>query len=344
MTLIELIKKTNFDDSLIFGYYGGGNFGDELLLLTLLNLFKKNNVKNIHYIYRSKTLFKLLNIENNYTPITNNYNLLKQLLKSRNIIVGGGGHWGVDMNISVLLMSILLFISKFILRKNVYLLGVGYYNSTSALGNFSAYLSAKASKVILARDNETFNNFKKFSNNTYLDKDIVFNLNHIDLNNFDIKKIEKLNIDKKKKYILITLRRFQKHIPNKYNELILEAIKSNKKANFILMTMEPSTVDIENYRYIQSIQEKYSNVLISDFSFNPLSFAHWLKLNNKNVTVIAPQYHMQMVAHLLGIKHMPISYDNKVTELLRDFEFKEKEIIKINDLELIDVNNFIIAN
>lgn len=49
MTLDELLKEHDFSDSLLLGYYGGGNFGDELLLEVLLNLFAEQKAKKCEY-------------------------------------------------------------------------------------------------------------------------------------------------------------------------------------------------------------------------------------------------------------------------------------------------------
>ena len=40
MSILQVLEKYNLDKSLIFGYYGGGNFGDELLLEVLQNLLR----------------------------------------------------------------------------------------------------------------------------------------------------------------------------------------------------------------------------------------------------------------------------------------------------------------
>jgi len=334
MTLTDIIASGRLNNSLIFGYYGGGNFGDELLLEVLLELFEQGEVQDVSFMYSDPQRYKRMHRARSYTPIFGYKRVLGQLLRRRNIIVGGGGHWGLDMNPRIFVMTLGFFLLHFLLRKKVYLLGVGYYNSTNRLGHLSAWLVAKSSEVILARDEESHRNFKRLSRRTHKDRDIVFNLGEIDLAAYEPEAqdmVATLPIDGAT--TLIGLRRFQAKYANGYRGLVERLIESSPHRRFALMIFEPRQVDPEGYAYIQDLARRYANVVAADFGRNPLAFVAYLKLHNHQLRVIAPQYHVQLVAHLLGIKHFPLVYDRKVEELLRDFGTPQTWPIKTLSLE-----------
>lgn len=347
MTLDKLLSITDFNNSFIFGWYGGGNFGDELLLATLLELLNSKNYKDLKYLYLDNNIKGLLEQKYLYAEsVESKSKILKTILSSRNIIVGGGGHWGQDMNNRVFFMTILLFISHFIFRKKVFLLGVGFYNSTNRLGRISAWLAAKSSRIILARDNESYTNFNKFNKKgTYLDKDIAFSLESLlsKLESFTIEKIKDvIKLESIKKPILICVRHMKSNRGDSYNNAIADLIDSNKDKKFILMSMEPREKFEQNYSLIEKLKGTKDNVNISDFRFNPLAFVKYLKSNSKSTLLIAPQYHVQLIAHLVGIKHFPIVYDNKVKELLTSFGVNET--FNMDNIKSEDLQRFINAN
>ena len=149
MKIKEIIKRYDLNSSLIFGYYGGGNYGDELLLEVLLTAFDEEKIKDISYMYQRPELHDRYHTHRpDRKRIVGKLGLLLQMLKSRNIIMGGGGHWGLDMNLNVFILSIAFFIAHFLFRKKIYLIGVGYYGSTNRLGHMSAWLVAKSAEVI----------------------------------------------------------------------------------------------------------------------------------------------------------------------------------------------------
>ena len=152
MKLNDFLQKTNLDDSLLIGYYGGGNYGDELLLEVLCNLLASKGVQNLKITYQRPNTYQAMhrNFGSELVDIHNREAVTRAAFKSKNILIGGGGLWGVDMNFNTLLLSIFLFVSRWALRKKVYLLGVGYYNSTTWMGRLGAWFAGKAANVIIA--------------------------------------------------------------------------------------------------------------------------------------------------------------------------------------------------
>jgi len=337
MKILNFIKKTNLNDSILIGYYGGGNYGDELLMEIILNLFILNNIININVFYLSYINYESFHKKFENVNIINKDEKIKfiiKLLKNKNIIVGGGGIWGLDFNINVLILSILLFISRFIFFKKIYLLGVGYYNSTTKLGKFGAYLAGKASNVIIARDEESYINFKKYNNKVYLDKDLAFYIYKLNQSIY----IEEINLIEKKvkisdKNIIITIRKFSKKFYNNYDKIVSQIINSNNNKNIILALLETKLIHKEGYKFLKIISNKYRNVKIIDFDYNPVAFFYFLKKYKDKILVISPQYHGQIISFLAGINFLPIKYDNKNYEF-----FKKIKIHNFYDIKKLDIN------
>ena len=175
MKLNDFLQKTNLDDSMLIGYYGGGNYGDELLLEVLCNLLASKGVQNLKITYQRPNTYQAMhrNFGSELVDIHNREAVTRAAFKSKNILIGGGGLWGVDMNFNTLLLSIFLFVSRWALRKKVYLLGVGYYNSTTWMGRLGAWFAGKAANVIIARDAETAQNFGRVSKHVPQDRNFT---------------------------------------------------------------------------------------------------------------------------------------------------------------------------
>ncbi len=337
--ITELLKEHDFNKTLLIGYYGGGNFGDELLLEIVINLFQK-------FGYSSTEIFYLWYIS--YKEFHRNvkgvrvipkekkvWGMLASIVRSKNILVGGGGIWGLDFNNNVLALSIILFLSRFLLGKKIFLVGIGYYSSTTKLGNFGAWLTAKASTEIIARDEETFNNFKKFQKNTYVDTDLAFYLPELSLAPYteDAERfIQKISSDKKK--IFLTIRRFGGGRGAAYMTALREVIKNNRDKQIILAMLETSSIDVEGRSFTSEVQSQFPTVTILPFSYNPILLYLFFRKEAKQILVISPQFHGQLLAILTGARFFPISYDNKNREL-----FQRNSITSFTEIENINAQN-----
>src|SRR6266568_8161765 len=100
MKLSELLASRSFERSLLIGYYGGGNYGDELLLEVLANMLKQQGVQDITIAYQNPPHYPIFHRDFGYRLVEMNdkRRLIKAILDSDNIIIGGGGLWGLDMN------------------------------------------------------------------------------------------------------------------------------------------------------------------------------------------------------------------------------------------------------
>lgn len=341
-TIADIFKQENLERSVLIGYYGGGNYGDELLLEVLMNLFSKHDIRSLTVTYQHLERYATYHHRFGYKRIdmANKSSVVKAILKNKNIVIGGGGLWGLDVNPNIFLLSSLLFVSRFLFRKRVYLLGVGYYNSTTKLGHLSAWLAGKAANHIVARDQEALQNFKKVSRNTSLDTDIAWVIPTLNLKPY-LRDFAVLNdrLQVEEGTLFITLRRFKANQTNGYVEQIETYLQHNQDKNIILAIMEPQEVDPEGYEQISKWQQQYDNVQVLDFDYNPLALFLFFKKYNQQLTFIGPQFHVILTAHLTGVPFLPLAYDNKVLELLKTIT--EARPLSMNDVSQKSLQAFI---
>lgn len=344
MRIIDIFTKRNLNNSVLIGYYGGGNYGDELLMEVLSNLFAKAGVKNLHIMYQTPDTFKKFHHDFGYTlvPAFDKKALFKTIIKNKNIVIGGGGLWGLDVNPNIFILSSVLFFSRRVLRKKVYLLGVGYYQSTNRLGHISAFLAAKGANIIFARDQETMANFGKHNKHVYMDTDIAWYIKDLDLSGYktELADIEsRLTIEPRKKTIFLALRRFNPKFKNNLTELVGEYVESHPEHPIVVAIMEPEEVDPAGYERINSWKEQYSNVQVIDFSYNPLALFLFFEKYHTQLVVVAPQFHLLITAHLNKAAFLPLVYDNKSKELLRNIGYTKT--YSVYDLQLNDIETFV---
>jgi len=339
MTIIDFIKnnKLKLNNSLIVGYYGGCNFGDELLLETLLLMFSEAGIEKIRIAHLQNHLFESChNFNEGYSLVSYNkiINFLKALLSSNNIIVGGGGLWGKDVNGKILILSIILFLSKVLFKKKVYILGVGYYNSTTMLGKIAAWIAGRFADLVIVRDYESYINFSKVTRNCYQDKDISFNLNKFNLNRYqkDLQQLEKKIVLRKRNVIITNSNTTQ------LKNSLYETVKTNSDINFIFLQFLNWQLPKKHGDYVDIFKKlaiTQDNIRVYDFDYNPIALYLFLKKNKDNIFIISQQFHGQVVAHLTGSNFLPISYDNKNEELFKII--KIQNFYHVNSITKIDI-------
>jgi polysaccharide pyruvyl transferase WcaK-like protein len=277
-----------------------------------------------------------------YSSVHGKPNILKSMTTSRNIIMGGGGHWGMDANLNVLILCIALYVMRFILRKKVYLLGVGYYSSTNRIGHLAAWLAGKAANVLIARDDETYKNFGAINSRTIRGEDLAFSLPTIDQSHYqnDIEKISE-SIQILKPTILISFRRFRGNKDLHYRRTIENYIRNNPSQNYLLTLFEPRTLFPEYYDYLESLVSKYPHISISimDYTYNPVAFYFFYRSVAKKIQLIAPQYHGQLVAYIAESDFFPLAYDNKVSQLHLDLKLS-RDSVPLTDLTTGSLENY----
>lgn len=308
-----------------------------------MNLFRKRGLNSVTIAHQQPESYGQYHHDFGYRIIemSDKKQLLKEVSSNKRIIIGGGGLWGVDVNLNIFLLSLMLFVCSKLLGKQVFLLGVGYYNSTSKLGRISAWLAGKAATHIMARDQETFDNFRRITNKCELGKDIAWSLKDVDLSDYkqDLLRLED-TIRVVGRTYFITLRRFNERIKNDYAQKVADWISVNNDKQVIVSLMEPASVDPENYELIKRWSNDYGNVQAVDYSYNPLALFLFFQKYQKNLRLMAPQFHLILTAHLNGVPFVPIAYDNKVTELIKIINPKI-EPIKITKLKPEEIDKYL---
>lgn len=335
--LTDFLDQTELNRSVLVGFYGGGNYGDEFLLEVLCNLLAERDVKPITIAYQNPDSFHIFHRDFGYKRV-NMYNkvaVFKDILKNKNIIVGGGGLWGLNFNFNVLLLSLLLFISRRLLGKKIYMLGIGYYNSTPRIGRVGAWLAGKSANSILARDEETYSNFRKVNRHTVLSRDIALYTPQIDeeLYTAEVKELDR-QFKIRGKTLFFTLRKL-----DGYYELIGKCLEGIDKPA-IAGLMVPRKVRPDGYELLSTWQKHSDHLRIFDFNFNPLALFYFFRKHKKQLAFIGPQYHGIITAHLNDVPYLPIVYDNKVAEILKEFKDKRKPI-SAESLAIKDIQQFI---
>jgi polysaccharide pyruvyl transferase WcaK-like protein len=320
MKVTDILRPKTANDSLLIGYYGGGNYGDELLLEVIQNLCQQAGVEGLKVAYQHPENYATYHHEFGYSRINLHSKLaiFRAVLGSKRVIIGGGGLWGLDFAFNVFLLSFMLFLSRWLFGKKVYLIGVGYYNSTTRFGHIGAWLAAKSARRILARDQETFENFRKLNRRTHLDTDIAWYIEQLDLGGYkkDVQELDQ-QVHITDKTLLIALRRFQAKHHNNFTHQIESFIQNNPRRPIVVTLMEPEHIDPEQYALIKSWEQSYPNVQSLLAPHNPLSLLLFFQKHATQLALIAPQFHAIITAHLSSVPFMPIVYDNKVAELLK---------------------------
>lgn len=339
MTLTDFLHKTNLDSSLLIGYYGGGNYGDELLLEVLGNMLTRQGVNDLTITYQHPETYPSMHRDFGFKliDIHDRVAVTKAALKNKKILIGGGGLWGVDMNANTLLLSIFLFVCRWALGKKIYLLGVGYYNSTTKQGRWAAWLAGKAANAIIARDTESFDNFKHISKHVSMDYDIAWNTKQLDLAAYgnDTDAMEQ-RLPVGGKTLMVALRRpqskRQKSDFARFNKLINWLIQSNPERPIILVMLESESKDPTAYEEARNLRRRHKRMRIIEAPYNPLTLFLYIKKNHKRLAIIAPQLHLIMTAHLCGVPFLPMVYDNKVGMLLEQIGIPAEDQLSIKDI------------
>ena len=343
MNITEFFATNDLEHSLLIGYYGGGNFGDELLLETLLLSMQQKGVWKVEVCYQNSVEYKTYHHDFKYKRVAlgDKKQFLGAIRRNRTLIVGGGGLWGLDVNNNIFLLSLLLFLSRWILRKKVFLIGVGYYGSTSKLGHAAAWLAGKSANHIIVRDDESAANFGRISHHVSQDRDIAWQLQTLGTSATTPYQMETDDLAKrlpiKEKTLFIAIRRFKPSQQNDYNTRIVNFLDANaagKKRPVIITLMEPQSVDPDGYALLVEWQKLHPEITIADFSYNPIALFAWMKASAPLLAVIAPQFHLIIAAQMAGAAFLPIAYDNKVTELLRQSGHTAIPIGELDDATL----------
>ncbi len=346
---MSIIAK-NFPDNLhsiaLTGYYGFGNIGDDLLLLTALNEYQKAYSLDIRIIANKHPYLEkmLKNFEFSNIPIYNRWdiNSIAQAIRYSDALVFGGG--GIFQDETSFKSFFYYFFNCFLSKINKrYLIidrnSIGPINSKLSKYLFN-YIVNWAYSISL-RDNISFeyliNNYPNFANKFYKREDFVLS------NFFDIK--DKIYSDQKKQRLLFILRPFYIKKDNKIIEhpnilkikkLILSLVNNYKDFEIsIIVFMEQDLEKLSDiFNYLETNEDFNENfkekqdldnfVLLTYKNFNLYypgygNIIETLKYIKESLIVISNRLHGVLLAKIFNIPVLAISNSIKIEGISKDY-------------------------
>ena len=282
----------------IIGYYGYNNYGDDLMLFSLVEELLKENVSlNILVKNRPPSFLENRNNVNVYTFTENskleNIRTFMRSIKNSQILLWGGGTCFTDEDG----VSIRYFLIAKLLLKKIGFIGVGI-GKVSGIRKLKTKLVLSISNLITARDTSTFEYFRKIGirRNLFLGSDLSYLFNS---------EIVKTN----ENYLLISLHYLtnylsEEEIAKRRETLINNIINSNKlyaKVRILPLCNEDFN---ENYKLFTELKEKGINVeLCKEKSFDKRTF-----IISKSKFFYSERLHGYIISFFLDIKCMPLKY------------------------------------
>lgn len=341
LSVIRMLKQLN--RPFVVGYYGGGNFGDELIMEKLMKLMKEQGIREASFYYAGYVSYSQFHEDYGYRLAYRNrpFRSFIDLVRAREFVIGGGGLWGHDANFSIFLLGLLAAIAKGILKKKVYLVGVGYYTSANHWGRWSAYIAGKAADDIIVRGKETYENFIRISSRTFFDRDIAEYVT-----SDDWLSVPPLFEKERQHTLCITVRPVRNpdnkrsKVPEVYREAVEEVIARNLNLPIRLLMLEASTNDPVSFAYLRGLAEGNENVQVADFDYNPLRLVRYFQENADRIMLVSPQLHSQLMASMTGVPFLPVSYNNKCDQLFASLGIADRAI-NMSNITYTDIQQFI---
>lgn len=332
----------------LYGYYGNGNFGDDLLLDIILKKLQKysyaekyyiKNNNHINFIDTSSSVIQT-NIEKH---ITNKKSIFSKMLgfynycfkhykilkESHSIILGGGTLLNAHKsNKTLILLTIIITLAK-VLKVKVYGLGIG-------IGKIESRVSQKLLKYLLesfdflgVRDQKSFDIARKFSSNINIE--LTSDLSYSALDNFNNDK----TISKNNTIGFSLVSAFiNKTKENEFYEKIVKVIKKFQKKGYKIKFLSFQEGSYSDSVLFENIIQEYS---LEDISLEYLSIED-ADINEKFKSLevfIGMRYHGLILSSLNNVPFIGFSTDHKIFELCSYYKmpYSKMEDISLDWLE-----------
>lgn len=295
-------------DLLILGYYGYDNLGDEMLLTSLLDNLKKNKDINCKVLtYNASETSKRHGVST--ISRGKNISLIKAILNSDIVIVGGGSILqDVTSSRSLYYYLAILVLSK-IARKKVFLLANGYGPVTKPFNKWLIRRFSPKIDGIISRDEDSYNSFKELGG-----KRVFSGVDLVYLSNFDEIKREKISKNEKP-IVSIGLRKWDNSINTK--ESIKKSILYLHEIGYQIYLLPMKYPDDADY--MREFLELGDFVKMTEKSYD-----NRLEILAKSEFVIGMRLHLLILSSILEKPFIGISYDPKVDSVIGMFYDKEQ--------------------
>ena len=308
----------------IFGNFGANNLGDEALLAgEIQELQTLNNIKITVAARNPAEIKRLHNVQ--AIKLTDFNAIRKELKRSDFAIVGGGGlinkvQRGVIGFVYQLMMLAFFFYLPLLLKKKLYVLGVGVYNNANPLIVSLVVPALRAAEIVTVRD---------FTSQAFLkEKDVLSSL-YKD-NSYLMPTLTKQQVLKEAFFA-------EKYNPDKINIGISLVKPVNKKDEKRLITAMEHFVSLyqgkadfwffpadfhpgydHDAKFAEAIKglqpgQSDSNVYFVPTTYSPELFFSSFRLMDK---MVAMRFHAMLFAYRLKVPFVGIPYETKCTSLI----------------------------
>lgn len=337
----------NIKKFFLFGYFGRNNFGDDLMLVSLLKHLSKKKYKKIVLSGNSNFSNKIKNFNTIIYPRNILY-FIKGLLQCTDFVLTGGSwfHDNYQKNpdkINFLSRILLLTISLIFLRllnKKVILLGVsiGPFNDNSIM-KFLTYLSLYSCNKVLLRDKKSLNEIKSMNKNFLLKSILGRDLVELISQSFSKKLIGNknylgisiMNLEQFKNYKNIYDMDIYKKLAKRLNKFLIK--KKNLKIKvFALWTPKNKKINdlYESQKFINLFDKKIKNrIELIEYKndYNSL-----LKDINKCKYMICTRLHSFLTSYYLKQNFNLIVYNRKCADAAKHLMISNKRLLFLNKI------------
>ena len=319
-------KPINFPKIVLCGYYGHGNFGDEVILkyitTDIKNNFKtplitviSNNPSDTKETYQVDSVYK--------------YNFFRLLSKifSCDVFISGGGSLFQDVTSfkSLIYYLLLLFIAKIFKKKTfVYAQGIGPLKSIPA--RFLAAYVLKKVDIITVRDKKSSEILTSMGIKSIITADPAWNQEyHAD------------SIEKNNRLKLVIQLRDWSYLNEAGLNTIADAVIANFKdesTQINLISLQPlaDTEIMKSFKaIIKAKSPNYGIKLLSELPNEEINFCI-----AESDFVIAMRYHACLVAAKYNVPTLALSYDPKVESLAQEISIP---CISLENMTFEKINN-----
>jgi len=281
---------------LLFGYYGEGNLGDELLLKSLL--FSLSTNFEVGVLSKKRDKNSNYKVFNKFSP----FQVYKALKWAEVVVAGGGGLFQDKTSLKSFFYYLSIIFFALLFNKKIYLLGQSFSPLRNRIEEkLLGYILTQCNKVYV-RDSFSYNYLKKIN---VLEEKIKLSTDLVFLLDFNYKKLER-------KYIGVNLRRWKDYSLNDIYSLLtnLEGLMEKEMVFYALHTEDKHLFD------------ELGNHIKSKIKFVELTDDNIEEFFPMNIIFIGMRLHSHILSVLFEIPFIAISYDEKVKGFCEDIGWK----------------------
>ncbi len=322
---------------LISGYYGFKNLGDELILESLIEQLRQINPKIDITVLSAdpKYTSSVFNVDS-----INRYDIPRiwiALLKAKLLISGGGGLFQDKTSIkSPIYYGLIILLAKLVKVKTlIYAQGLGPLNSWWA--KFITKSSLSMADIITLRDFESVAMANSFDLKTLLTADPVWGLSKLQTYPDNLSNIQAIKENYPNSKLIGVSLRTDTHLDQKGLLNLAESLNEILSDNFVIVLL-PLQKDQDYDILLEFSALLNKNIACEVLTVYPkdITPSYYLDIFKEFHLVIAMRLHALILSLKCGINVFGLSYDPKVTALLKQLNLP---FILIPDLSRVNMKD-----